>query len=181
MANLTIEGRKKAIGDIQRTWMYEVSIPNIGDFVPNVTDEGLTIRTQTAVIPGRTNEPIESVFMGTKQQYPGKETFTHTIDIQYEESEDQYILKSLYGWKERIFTVDPDAENAGSSQGNSKRDGQSTDIFIRMYRYNQDPMEKIVRLWNAWPAVVADVPLDYNDNAAVKYSVTFEFDFWTLL
>lgn len=181
MPNFTIEGRAKAIDDIQRTWKFELSIPNISEIVEGVTDEGLTIRTRTANIPGRTNEPIESVFMGTKQQFPGKETFTHTLEVQYEESEDQYIAKALYAWKEKIFTVDPENDNAGGAQGLAKRNGLATDMFLKMYRYNNDPLEKMVRLFNAWPAVVPEVALDYNDNASVKYQVTFEYDFWTLM
>jgi len=182
MANFTIEGRAKAIGDIQRNFMYEVSIPNIGDILSDYNDEEpMVIRARTAVIPGRTNEPIESVFMGMKQQFPGKETFAHTFEVQYEESEDQFVAKWLYAWKEQIFTVNPDAESAGASQAAAKRDRQATDLFLKMYKYDGSLMQQAIRFYNAWPAAVADVSMDYTANESVKYSVTFEYDFWTLV
>jgi len=182
MANFTIEGRGKTMGDIQRSWMYQLSIPGIGDILSEYNDdEPLVIRTRTASIPGRTNEPIESIFMGTKQWFPGKETFTHTMEVMYEESENQFISKWLYAWKERIFTTNPDAENAGASQAPSKREGLVTDLFLRMYKYDGTLMANSIRVHNAFPVVVADVQLDYNNNESVKYSVTFQYDLWSLL
>lgn len=182
MANFTIEGRGKKMGDIARNWLYELSIPNISDVVPTIKDEeGLVIRTRSAVIPGRTNEPIESVFMGLRQQFPGKETFSHTIEVMYEESENMYVAKALYDWKQKVFNVDPDAEIAGGSEAESKREGQSTDIFIKLYKYNHEKLDKMFRLVNCWPANVAEVTLDYTGNESIKYSVTFEFDYWVLV
>lgn len=179
--NFTIEGRKKQVKDIVRTWMYELSIPTIGDIVPGLNEEGLIIRTMTASIPGRTNEPIESSFMGLKQQFPGKETFTHTIDASFEESEDLYIAKGLYEWKEKIFQVNPDGIHAGVAGAPSKREGLVADIFLKLYRFNGDPLEKMYRLHNAWPIAMPEVPLDYAGSDSLKHSVTFEYDFWTLM
>jgi len=182
MANFTIEGRAKAIGDIQRAWMFELSIPNIGNILSDYNDEEpLIIHSRTAVLPGRTNEPIESYFMGTKQWFPGKETFTHTFETTYEESEDQFVTKWLYAWKERIFTVDPDGDPAGASQAPAKRQGMTTDIFLKMYKYDGSLLPQAIRFFNAWPAVVADVTLDYTGNESIKYSVTFQYDLWTLI
>jgi hypothetical protein len=50
-----------------------------------------------------------------------------------------------------------------------------------MYKYDGSLMQQAIRFYNAWPAAVADVAMDYTGNESVKYSVTFEYDFWTLV
>jgi len=180
-ANFTIENRARAIQDIQRSWLFEVSFPRIADIVPIASEEGLLIRARTCSIPGRTNEHIESVFMGTKQVFPGKENFSNTLEVTFEDSEDQYIFKALYAWKNKIFNPDPEAEFAGSSEAERKRAGMVTDGFLKMYKFGrQAPTEKWVRFYNMYPSDIADVALTYDGNESIKYSVTFKYDLWTL-
>ena len=47
--------------------------------------EDLVIRAKTATIPGRTTEPITSEFIGMKQFFPGKPSFTNTFEVSIEE------------------------------------------------------------------------------------------------
>ena len=178
--NLTLEGRAKTLPDIQRNWMWELVIPAIADVTTDEMGvEDLVIRCRTAVIPARGNEPIESQFMGMKQFFPGKPTFNNTFDVTIEETEDQKVLRAITRWQDLIFQTSPTDPFGGSSQRPIKRD-LAKDIYLVMYKYNQEELTNKIRFFNAFPQNVADVPMDYATQAAVQYSVTFQFDFWRL-
>jgi len=181
MPNFTIEGRAKTLPDIQRNWMWELLIPSISDVTNGVMGdvEDLIIRCRTAVIPARGNEPIESNFMGMKQFFPGKPTFTHTFDVTIEETQDQIVHKALTAWQNLVFSVSPTTPTGGASLRPLKRD-VAKDIYLVMYKYNQEEMERKIRFYNAFISNVGDVPMDYTTQAAGQFTATFQFDFWEL-
>jgi len=179
--NTTIEGRAKQLPDIQRTWNWELMIPGIGNVTKGImkNDEDLIIRVRSAVIPSRGNEPIESNFMGMKQFFPGKPTFENSFAVTIEETENQIALKALTAWQDNTFDISPTSPTGGSSSKLLKRQ-LTKDVFLLMYKYNHKIMEKKIHFYNAFIQNVDSVSLDYTDNSSVKYSVTFQFDFWTL-
>lgn len=181
MPNFTIEGRLKGLKDIQRPWMFELVIPDASVLTNGIANtEDLIIRCRTASIPGRGFDTIESNFMGMKQFFPSKPTFSNTLAVSIEETEDQKVGKLLYAWRQKIFDVDPQSVKAGSSTGLVKRD-LAKDIFLLMYKYDGTSFEKKIKFVNAWPQNVDDVGLDYaGGGESVKYSVTFQYDFWLL-
>jgi len=180
MANLTIEGRAKTLPDIQRTWMWELIIPSIADVTDNIMGdvEDLVIRARTASIPARGNEPIESQFIGMKQFFPGKPTFGNTFEVTIEETEDQIVHRALTNWQNLIFNISPNAVDGGQSLRPLKRD-VAKDVYLLMYRYNGDEMRERIRFYNCFVQNVGDVAMAYSDNAAVQFSCTFQFDFWS--
>lgn len=182
MPNFSIEGRLKGMKDIQRNWLFEVSIPDISNIVSTVNDEEeFIIRAKTCAIPDRTNTPIESYFMGMRQWFPGRSEFGGTIVVGFEDSEDQKIFKALYDWQNIIFNVnDADAET-GHSLAAGKREGQTTTLYVKMYKYNGELCKYMVRVVNAWPTSVAEVALDQAGNEAVRIETTFQYDHWTLI
>lgn len=178
--NFTVEGRLAAIDDIQRNFMFEVMVPNIGTMTGNAIDmENLIIRTKTCAIPSRGNESIESYFMGMKQMFPGRPTFSNSLAVAIDETEDQIITKALYAWRQRIFDIDPDSPTAGYSQAINKR-AMSTNIILRQYKYNGDKLENDIVFYNAWPSEIGDIELSMTGNEKIAYAVTFTFDFWKL-
>ena len=76
--------------------------------------------------------------------------------------------------------VNPDNPSGGNSGALKKRDA-TRNIWIIQYKYSEAQLEKRIRLFNAWPQNVADVALDMNGGESVKFSVTFQFDYWTLV
>jgi len=177
-SNLTVEGRLGAISDIQRNFMFEVIIPNIGAMTDGAIDvEGLTIRTKTCAIPSRGNEEIESYFQGMKQLFPGRPTFSNKLAVALDETEDQIVGKALYAWRQKIFDIDPSSPTAGYSHAPNKR-ALSTTIILRQYAYNGMSLENDFVFYNAWPSDVGDIELNMTGNEKVSYAVTFTFDFW---
>lgn len=181
--NFTIEGRMKSLPDIQRNWMWNIIIPGIRTVAPQsalLGEEDLIIRCRSFAIPQRSNTPTESDFMGLKQFFPGKPTVGGTVAATFEETEDQRITKVFYEWEQFIFNINPSNPiTAGKSKVPLKR-LSTKDIFLQMYKYNGEPLDKAIRFVNAWPQSVSEVPMDYGTGASVMYTVTFQYDYWTL-
>jgi hypothetical protein len=179
--NLTIEGRAKSLRDIQRNWMWELLIPSISDVTGGVMGdvEDLIIRVRSAVIPSRGNTPITSEFIGMRQFFPGKPTFGDSFAVQIEETEDQIVHKAMTNWQNLIFNTSPTEATGGQSLRPLKRD-VAKDVYLLMYTYNGQELEKKIRFYNCFISGISDVSLAYSGNESVKYDVTFSFDFWQL-
>ena len=173
MPEFSIRNTFEGVGDIARVYMWDLTIPARG----GVSDRDLLIRCRTAAIPSRGNEPIESVFMGMKQFFPGKPIFTNTLAVTFEEFEDRKISTALFAWQQDIF----DTKNAGAALEDDKASIAET-ITLQLYGFKGEvlPANDKVFFRNAWPQNIDDITLDYTANESIKYSVTFQFDHWDL-
>jgi|TARA_Y100000310_G_C20704329_1_gene833636 hypothetical protein len=180
--NFTIEGRMKTIADIQRNWMWQMLIPGIIGVAPSalLDMEDLLIRCRSISSPPRANTVTQSDWMGMKQFFPGKPDVGGTVAATFEETEDMAVRRIFWDWEQNIFNINPKSSlTAGKSRLPNKRT-MTRDIFLVYYGYNGVPLPKMIRFHNAFPQSVGDVPLDYGAGAAVQYTVTFQYDFWTL-
>jgi len=179
-ANFTINGRAYKYPDIQRTFMWQLFIPNLSSVVAS-GPENLLVRCRSISIPQRSNEAITSNFMGTRQFFPGKaDPGGGTVSISFEETEDMVIQNLMYEWQQKIFNTNPDSlVTAGKSQRPLKR-MYVADMFLIMYSYSGIPLRKRIKFHNAWVQQVSEVSLSYDSGEAVKYEVTFQYDYWTL-
>lgn len=178
MANFTIDGRMKNEKDIQRNWKWELWIPKPPK-VANWDMDDMIIRCRAAVIPGRGNEPIESNFMGQKQFFPGKPIFPNSFVAMFEEFEDKKVSEFLYSWQQSMHDYSGQiAANPGASVSEGKA-GIKTDMSLYQYGFNGNLIQKLT-FKNAWVQNVDDVSLDYTGAESVKYSVTFQYDYWNI-
>jgi len=181
--NFTIEGRMKTMLDIQRNWSWSLLIPGINSVAPTTAlldMEDLLIRCRSISIPSRSNTVTQSDFMGMKQFFPGKPDVGGTVGATFEETEDMAVRRIFWEWEQNIFNINPkSALTAGKSRRPLKR-LVTKDIFLVMYSYAGIPLPKSVRFHNAFVQSVGDVALDYGAGESVKYTVTFQYDFWTL-
>ena len=108
--NFTIENRTKIMADVMRSWMFNVLIPNAYQIAPRSAvpfgPEDLLVRCQAVTIPPTTVEEIETLFMGTKQAFPGKKTNGGDVELTFYETEDQQISRFFYEWNQKIFNLD---------------------------------------------------------------------------
>jgi hypothetical protein len=162
--------------DPQKGWAWELYIPNIAELK---MDEML-VRCRTAAIPGRTFEVMESIFMGTKQFFPGKETTERTLTVQMEEFEDQRTYKQLQSWADTIFDYNPDSATAGRRKA-PKKSGYSVNVSLQLYKANGEKMDKKIVFYNAWPNSISAPALDYNATDSVKFDVVFQYDYYKIV
>ena len=169
MANFSIKDRFATVGDIVRTYNFEIVIPAIA----GVTSEDMTIRANTAVIPGRSTEnSIETVFMGQKQFFPGKPVFPHSLAIEFDEFEDRKVSKFLLAWQEEMHSINKGSATVGVKSGYTKT------IKLNILDFAGSTLDTI-HFHKAWIQDVADVSLGYADSAGLKYAATFQYDRWS--
>ncbi len=174
MGQFAIHKKFANVGDIVRTYMFDLTIPGT---VAGANSDDLLVRVRNVSIPGRGNTPIESSFFGMKTFFPGRVELAGTVAVTFEEFEDRTVSTALYNWQQQIF----DWEDGGASQKASKADIAET-LILQIYGYNGEPLAENgkIHFFNAWPQNIADVALSYEDNASVKYEVTFQYDRWEL-
>jgi hypothetical protein len=175
MANndFSAEGRLKNLPDLHKSWLWElyIELPSgiAGDGLS--TDE-LLLRVRNVMLPGKTITPIETYFMGTKTFHPGKMEFSGQLSVQLEEYEDQKVHDTLNAWADLIFNWETGKQGAAL-----KSDITSTGI-LKMYKSNGEPMPKMIKIFNMYPASIPDVTLDYAGTDPVRYDVQFQYDWW---
>lgn len=185
-----IEGRRiRNFGDIQRNFDYEISFKTAHKFIQGWDEEDVTLRARSFSLPQRGNEPIESNFGAMKQFFPGKPTFGNTIQIVFEETESQKTQNFLFAWQQRIFDLNKghaghsrkrgDAVSPYIDTANSTTGGICDIVVIKAFRFNNEELDNKYFLYNCWLQNVDDVSIDYSQNESVKFTATFQFDFWT--
>lgn len=173
-----IESRLKGKPDIIRTYNWEITIPRIGEVSESLKDvEELVCRARSTSIPSRGHGKIESNFGAMKQFFPGKPVFTNTIQVTFEDTEDQILSLGLYEWANRIFDVRPNVPTGGTSLAEKKRE-VALDMILTLQDNNREALKKRYKLVNCFIENIDEVALDYADENSVKIPVTFSYDFW---
>lgn len=176
-----IEDRLKNAPDIVRSYNWEVIIPDIGSVSESVKDiDDLVVRARITELPSRGVEKIESNFVGMKQFFPGKPTFSNQIPITFEEFEDQLVSKAMYEWANKIFDVRSNSPTGGVAQVDKKRE-IAKDIIINQFDYNGENLQRSYKLFNCFIENIEAISLDYTSNESIKIPVVFSYDFWELI
>jgi hypothetical protein len=189
--NFTIEGRAGSIiKDIQRDWMWEVSIPEISNILSDTAiaklgsggfQEELTCRAKSIAVPSRGVNMIESNFGGMKQWFPGKPTLDYTVTINFVESENGNIHSILTEWNQKIFNLKSGhSQMAGGKRGPAGTSYVVPNMYLTMKNYAGEAREKMIIFKNVMLQNVGAAELSYDSDATINFSATFQFDLWFL-
>ena len=178
MPSLTLESRCRHLSDPQRNFLWDVTILNF-DYADGGSED-LTLRAKNISIPGRSVESIETWFYGIKQKFAGRSAFSNQISIQFEETEDQRMLKSFYSWFQQIHNIDP-MDNLGTLSSALSKKNYAKMMYLTMYKYNGEECDKKIEFTNVYPESIGDVSLDYSDNSLIKFDCTLNYDIWKLI
>jgi hypothetical protein len=189
--NFTIEGRAgSVIKDIQRSWMWEVSFPEISNILSDSKiaqmgtggfQEELTCRARSVSIPARGLEMIESNFGAFKQFFPGKFTMDQEVSINFEESESGNLHSIMYEWQQKIFNIKSGhSQMAGGKRGLAGTSYVLPNMYLTLKNYAGVLREKMIIYKNVMPKNVGNAEMSYSNNESQTFSVTFQYDLWFL-
>jgi hypothetical protein len=139
--------------------------------------EDINLRVKNISLPSRSIEPIDTWFYGFKQSIPGRTTFSNQINLSLEENEDQDILKSIYDWLEKIQGVDP--LDLFATLSSVKR--YTKNMIIKLLKFNGQSTKYFIELKNVYPLSINELNLDFNSNDAIRFDVSFNYDYWRLI
>ena len=181
MANFSTEGREAAIiKDVQRSFMWQVSMPTIGYLIdPSLaTDivEELRVRARTVSIPSRGIETAKTEFLGMTSNWPMKPSMTQTVAITFMESQGLNMFAILNDLLQKTFSY----KTGHSSLLGPKRSAPTSyaqDIHINLLKYDGTAAsDKTMVLKNAFLTNVEDISLSYASNDIVQIGTTWTFD-----
>jgi hypothetical protein len=167
MAEMGIDALRTNLTNPARDFLWDVLIPvpvGNGDF------STFQLRAQSSNIPGRSNEAIAIPYKGTAGiVVAGKLTYSHEWACTFIEGEDKKVFDAVHSWQQDITN-----NISGIGVGDPF---YKTDVYITLLETSGDTFMKI-KMKGAWIKTVADVPLAYESNNTIKYSVTFAYDSW---
>lgn len=159
-------GQVMSMPDVLLVDMFDMTIPA----VPGGGDsEALMIRNQTAVLPGRRNDPIPVELHRYKVNFAGKMQFTNTFTSTYVDSIDLKVTNALRNWQNLITNPDTGIPYMKSEY--------ATTGIISIYGGNNKVVEQRT-FFGLWVANIADVQLNGASDTPLTYNVTWCYDYW---
>jgi hypothetical protein len=161
--------------DVQRGWMWQLSIPTLNTIVKDVEGTGLQTRIKNATIPGSDVDVIELKYMGTSQFFPGMRKPTTEWSSSFVDTEDHYVHSAINSWLTLIQQIDQTQANAGHSLMASKTNGYALSVFMNLFTYD-GVLSREIHFFNTWPKSIGAVDLNYDSSGAVEYTVGWKCD-----
>jgi hypothetical protein len=151
-----------------RGWLWEMKVPSS----PGGDRAVWTIRCRSTSKPSRGFGKIVVPFRGTGGvSYPGKEVYTHTLPVTFNESEDRGSHAELYAWSQLIQNT---LSGVGVGDALIKRN-------VDLQMINKDgAVAETYKIWGCYLENIQEVPLQQDSDTHIIISATLSFDFWTL-
>ena len=147
-------------GDLARPSRFEVYITGERD---------LTLRCETAELPGKTMVTHDQKFYGTIEKYPYQHSY-NDMNLTFIVGDDMY---------ERIF-FDDWMDSVGGTQSNfnfNYKDTYVRDVLVTQFDLYGNPSYK-VKLINAYPIAVNQLDLDWSTDGHHKLTVVLAYTYW---
>jgi len=167
MGNMSVDNLKNNLTNPARLYLWEVLFTNP---IGGGDAESLELRCQTTSIPGRSVGEILVPFKATAGlKFPGKLTMSHTWPATFVESIDKKVFDALQAWDQAIV-------DARTGVG-----GLDVAIKSNIYLRLQDAAGNVylkIKLVGCYVQAVDEVPLAFETEGVIMYSVTFSYDYW---
>ncbi len=167
MPKMSVDNLKANLSNVARTYLWEVMFSSP---VGGGDGDALMLRCQSTVIPGRS---FGSLLVPYKQsagiKFPGKLNMTHTWNTICIEGTDKKIFDAIYQWNEVVVGV---KTGIGGPDTVIK-----SDVYLSLLNTLGSKTTKI-KLVGCYPELVDEVPISYDDESVLRYSVTWSYDYW---
>jgi hypothetical protein len=148
---------------------------NFGLIIPNVPGGGdsyqLTLRAQTAIIPGVNIEPALVALRGLELVYAGRITYSHSIPFTYIEARDMKTRQALLRW----FYLARDFR--GSNPVGTYKETYSTTVDLELYD-DTGKVIRTIRLFGVFPTALEDLGTDSQSTQVAAMTGTFSYDYF---
>lgn len=167
MDKMSVGNLRANLSNPARDYLFDVIIPNP---VGGGDAETLLLRAQSASLPGRGVGVIKVPYKQSAGiNYHGKLQYGQSWTVTFVEGEDRRVFDILHAWNQNIIH---DVANVGIGDVFISQDIIFKCITTKGEEWNY------ITLKNAFPSNVSDVPMSYNNQDIVHYSVTFTYDSW---
>ena len=166
MARSSLSDVQGSIIDPAQTWNYDLFFEKLPPGLGGDTSM-LTIRCQSANLPGSEMEPISVELHGVKIQYRGRRTYSNQFSAQFAENVDWTTYQLFRDWHNLMLSW---RTNTGSSSAIYK-------VPATITAYDDAGNEvKSFRIEGVWPQTVPDISFNGGESGYVQPEITFSFD-----
>lgn len=167
---LSADSLKANLGTPQRTYLFNVIIPNFPGLMGDT--DTLMLRCQSTTLPSRSVSILEVNYkQAPKLQYPGKLIYTHDWDCTFIEGEDAAVFQTFYAWAQTVIN---DLTNQGGTSEEIK-----TDIILQLVSTADEETLRI-RLKGCFIKDMQGASLAYNTEGTLQLPVTLRYDSWVM-
>lgn len=149
----------------QTAWQYEIEIVGLS----TGSEEGLTVRAQSASIPTTSNEAFEINFKDRRTFFKGRDTSPHTISITFFDSEDWVAYNYFQEWHDALIS------NPVSGGGVTSALYKAT-VLVKTFSTDGETITSTTTLKNAFPTEIGEISLSYDTSENITFDVTMQFD-----
>lgn len=154
----------RSLPDPLLSYNFDLIIP----VVPGGGDgKGLTIRCKSTSIPGTSVDDVTVSLHGIDLKYAGRQMWSHTLSVTYQETRDMLVRFALKSWIEF-------ARNSRQNTGQYKAN-YATNADLVLYD-DAGKTIRTIRIEGFFPQNMDDAALDGASSTAVEISVTFNYD-----
>jgi len=170
-ADFTLEN-VRAYSNPARAYLWLVEIPDApSSGRTGESNRSLSFHARKAQIPEVSSEEITIPWMNAEFYVAGKTKYGEAT-IEFEENTALEIRKILDSWRKLIY------DEVGGGQAPPATYKRYIDITLMDADGNEI---KTFRLVGAWPKTISAVELSYEENAVLKWSVAFRYDYYKML
>lgn len=158
---------KSSVPDILAGMDFELIFGSIPG-TPNT--EHLTVRSQTATIPGSSHEVIQVPLHGHTLNYRGRRIFPYTMSVQFVDAVDHRTFDSMHRWLENVVGTE-------SATSFDYKAGYTTNAELIVYDV-RGILVNSYTIFNIMIQDITDTQLDGQSSQAVQVQAQFQYDNW---
>ena len=144
-----------------------------------LAEEDFLIKCRSATIPSKVMDDISTHFYGQKRVMPLKVSYSNVLECEFIETERQTFKKFFDEWMTVIYDANFRSNNFAANRSLSTSD-YMTNLILSFKGYSGIPLDKNITFFNCWPKNINEVNVRYDGSEAIKYVVSFSFDYWQL-
>ena len=153
----------------------------------NAAADILMLRARSISLPQKKTETINTQYMGSKRNYPGRTYVDGQVSIKFDEFQDLGLENIFYQWQNMIFNHSfPNMQNAN----NNMMAGGAIGDFLALYTASIDiviydsalrsRLPYSWRLYDCFPIDNGTVELNAEGGEKVAPTITFNYNTWEM-
>lgn len=154
------------------------------------TGETLMVRARSISLPKKTTNKINTHYMGSLRNYPGRTKTDGDVTIKFDEFQDLALQKLFYEWQNAIYNHGVPLENNRASDFTNIEVGGAASDYIAMYTAQVDvilydsalktPLPYMWRLYDVFPTDNGTMSFDAEGENKVSPELTFNYNTWKM-
>ena len=179
--------------DLLKDFLFQVVFQFQGNLIGQIAknmgmEEILMLRARSVSLPQKKVETINTQYMGSKRNYPGRVSVDGTVTIKFDEFQDLALQKIFYEWGNMIYNHSfpyLQAANTGWKGGGSIADYLSlytASIEIKLYDSSlNNKLRYTWMLYDCFPTDNGTIELNAEGNGKVAPAITFNYNTWQMI